>query len=95
MEVKKIEVIFSKGYLAEITEILQKTGVSGYTILEVYNSYGKSHGSSLDFGFSSSQQNLYLFSICQEEEANNIIEKITPFVRQIGGMIISSKISSH
>ncbi len=89
---KKIEIVFPKSFLDELTEILNSLDISGYTILEVYKSYGKHYGASLNFGFSASQGNLYLFSICEKAIAESIINSISARIKEVGGIIVSSDV---
>ena len=92
---KKVEIVFPKSFLNDLTEILSQHSLPGYTILEVHSSYGSEHGSTLQLGFSSSQMNLYLFSICEAAKADALIAAVSEPLKDIGGLILSSDIKLH
>ncbi len=92
---KKVELVFPKSFLNDLTKILSQQDLPGYTILEVHSSYGKEHGGTLDFGFSSSQNNLYLFSICEDQQAKDFIAAVSTPIKDVTGLIISSDIQLH
>ncbi len=94
--IKKIEIVFPKSFLPELTKILEDLKLPGYTILEVYSSFGPGHGASNShLGFSSSQTNLYLFSVCETSMAERIIAILSRPIHQIGGLLAKSDIAVY
>jgi nitrogen regulatory protein PII len=92
---KKIEIIFPKHELDQVTNLLQKNQIPGYTIIEVYSGYGKYHGTSLELGFSSSQSLLYLFAVDTAENIEALIPKIQGTINEIGALLISYAVQVH
>jgi|GEM_PF-6350635 len=86
---KKIEIILPKHELDQVTSLLQKNQIPGYTIIEVYSGYGKHHGTSLELGFSSSQSLLYLFAVDTAENITALIPKIKDTLDDIGAVLFS------
>jgi len=86
---KKIEIIFPKHELDQVTNLLQKNQIPGYTIIEVYSGYGKYHGTSLELGFSSSQSLVYLFAVDSTENITALIPKIKDNLDDIGAVLFT------
>ena len=86
---KKIEIIFPKHELDQVTNLLQKNQIPGYTIIEVYSGYGKYHGTSLELGFSSSQSLVYLFAVDSTENITALIPKIKDTLDDIGAVLFT------
>jgi nitrogen regulatory protein PII len=84
---KKLEIIFPKSFMDELMELLAKGEFTGYTMLEIYKGYGSHYGESLEFGFSSSQNHFYLFSICDDEILENFLARNLDRIKDSGGRV--------
>lgn len=92
---KKVELVFPRSLSDSLIKILSEQNIPGYTILEVHSNYGAGHGNSLDVRFSSSQYNLYLFSVCEDAIARDLIAAVSESIKEVGGLILSSDVQAH
>ncbi|GAB1545185.1 hypothetical protein NUACC21_78610 [Scytonema sp. NUACC21] len=95
-EVKRVEIILNSYHIEDALKILDSIMVSGYTVLK--NTSGKGDrgisDSDIDYSFSGN----YIMTVCtNERQLNNLIEKITPLLKKVGGvcLVTDSKWVSH
>jgi nitrogen regulatory protein PII len=87
--VKKLEIILDAPEEKSVTSILERVGVSGYTILR--NVAGKGgrgiqRGDELTDVFS----NVWIMTACTPAEAEAIVEQLNPVLRRVGGLFLLS-----
>ncbi len=88
---KKVEVVIDSIYLSRVLEVLEKAGVSGYTVIR--DALGKGErgmmaGDELTDVF----KNSYVFTVCSEEIAQKIAESLRPLLKKVGGVCLISDV---
>ncbi len=86
---KKVEVIIESIYLKRLVELLKKSEVTGYTIIKDIEGYG-GHGLKTADEANDLLSNTYIFTLCEEEKIEKLIEKIRSFINKYGGKCIIS-----
>lgn len=90
--VSRLEMIIASQEVKKITDILDKVGVPGYTLIR--NAIGKG-----DFGIvsddvnlgSSKLSNVFLICYCPSEQVKPIVEQIKPIFNKYGGVCYLSE----
>ncbi|MEJ5339616.1 MAG: P-II family nitrogen regulator [Aquificaceae bacterium] len=88
---KKVEVVIDSIYLSRVLDVLEKAGVSGYTVIK--DALGKGErgimaGDELTDVF----KNSYVFTVCSEEVAQKIAESLRPLLKKVGGACLISDV---
>lgn len=88
---KKVEIVVDSVFLNRVLEILERAGVSGYTVIK--DALGKGErgimaGDELTDVF----KNSYIFTVCTEEVVNNIVQDLRPLLKKVGGVCIVSDV---
>ncbi|MGI2905735.1 P-II family nitrogen regulator [Tolypothrix sp. VBCCA 56010] len=86
--VKKIEIITNSLELPRVLKILEKAGVSGYTIIENVTGTGD-RGRVINDLATQALTNGYVMSICTEKE-HQLVKAIEPVLKKFGGVCIVS-----
>ncbi len=81
MYLLKIEIIISNTFLQGLLERLEKSGIHGYTALEIFRSKGIKKGEHLSEGLLPITRNSLVFSIGHRETVEQVIENIKSFIR--------------
>lgn len=90
-KMKKLEVVIDTLHLEHITNLLDKKGFSGYTIIK--DVYGKGErGYMAGDELSDVFKNSYIFTICEEEKLNYVIEDIRKILKKYGGICLVSDV---
>lgn len=89
IKVKKIEIVIDAVGLAEIQDLLDEEGASGYTVIR--NATGKGErgvrsGDELSEVFS----NAYIMTACSPDQVKQIVEAVRPVLRRFGGVCLVS-----
>lgn len=92
---KKLELIFPKSIMNEVSDLLTDAGLPGYTIFKSYKSFGKGHGESLEFGFSGSQDIFYLIAVCDAVTIDSVISKSSTKFKELGVLTFASSITIY
>lgn len=87
--VKKIEIITNSLELPQVLKILEKAGVSGYTIIENVTGTGD-RGRILNDLATQALTNGYVMSICTEKQEHQLVKAIEPVLKKFGGVCIVS-----
>lgn len=88
---KKVEVVVDSVHLNKVLEILERQGVSGYTIIRDVLGKGE-RGIMAGDELTDVFKNSYIFTVCPEEVAKRIAENIKPILKKIGGVCIISDV---
>ena len=88
-DIKKIEIITDYLYQKRLVEHIDKTGVSGYTILKDVAGKGL-RGNKDGHGISGGFKNCYIMICCTEDEAKKVVEAVRPIITKFGGVCIVS-----
>jgi len=86
---KKVEVIIESIYVNRLIELFKESGVTGYTIIRNIEGYG-GHGLKTADEANDLLSNNYIFTVCEEEKFEKMIEKIRAFIDRYGGKCIVS-----
>lgn len=87
--VKRIEIITESHEVKKVVEILERAGVSGYTVMKDVTGKGERGirgGDELTDVFTNS----YVMAACSEEETKTIVERLKPVLRRYGGICLVS-----
>ncbi|GET37204.1 P-II family nitrogen regulator [Microseira wollei] len=87
--VKKVEIITNTLELGKVLDILEKVGVSGYTIVKDVTGKGD-RGEVLDDLETEALTNGYVLSVCTEEQEHQLVEAIRPILKKYGGVCLVS-----
>ncbi|BAY28009.1 nitrogen regulatory protein P-II [Calothrix sp. NIES-2100] len=87
--VKRLEIITNSLEIPQVIKILDKIGVSGYTIIKDVTGKGD-RGSIIDDLEIQALTNAYVLSICTEEQEYQVVDAITPILKKFGGVCIVS-----
>ncbi len=88
-QMKKVEVIIESIYVNRLIELFKESGVTGYTIIRNIEGYG-GHGLKTADEANDLLSNNYIFTVCEEEKFEKMIEKIRAFIDRYGGKCIVS-----
>ncbi|MEO0144702.1 MAG: P-II family nitrogen regulator [candidate division WOR-3 bacterium] len=88
---KKVELVIDSVHLNKVIEILEKLGVSGYTIIRDVLGKGE-RGIMAGDELTDVFKNSYIFIVCSDEIAKKITEEIKPILKKIGGICIISDV---
>ncbi|MGQ4645815.1 P-II family nitrogen regulator [Lyngbya aestuarii] len=86
-KVQKVEIITTSLELEKVIELLEKLGVSGYTVIKEATGKGDRGTSMSDLGrvFSNS----YIMTICTDDaQTKEVVKAITPILKTFGGVCI-------
>jgi nitrogen regulatory protein PII len=86
-KMKKVEVIIESIYINRLIELFKEGNVTGYTIIRDIEGSG-SHGLKTADEANDLLSNAYVFTLCNEEKFNRMIEKIRAFIDKYGGKCI-------
>ncbi|MCM0594451.1 MAG: P-II family nitrogen regulator [Gloeotrichia echinulata IR180] len=89
--VKKVEIITNTLELQKVLVILEKAGVSGYTIIEDVVGKGD-RGRVINDLETHVLTNGYVMSICTEEQQQKLVAAIEPILQKFGGVCIVSDV---
>jgi nitrogen regulatory protein PII len=87
--VKKLEIITNSLELQQVLKILEKAGVSGYTVIEDVIGKGN-RGRVINDLESHALTNGYVMCICTEKQEHELVEAIRPLLKRFGGVCIVS-----
>ncbi len=88
--VKKVEIITNSLEMQAVLKILEKAGVSGYTVIENVTGTGD-RGKVINDLATQALSNDYVMSICTEEQEHELVETIRPILKKFGGVCIVSE----
>ena len=88
-KMKKVEIIIESIYLNRLLDLFMENGVTGYTIIRDIEGYG-GHGLRTGDEANDLLSNNYIFTVCEEEKFEKMIEKIRSFIDKYGGKCIIS-----
>ena len=89
--VKKIEIITSSLEMQQVLEILEKAGVSWYTLIDNVVSKGD-RGRVINDLETRVLSNGYVMSVCTEAQTQKLVTEIRPILQKFGGVCIDSDV---
>lgn len=84
-----VEMITNTLELEQVLRILDKIGVSGYTVIRDVTGKGN-RGTVFDDLETEALTNGYVMSICTEDQEQKVVEAVTPMLKKYGGVCIVS-----
>ncbi|HTB07864.1 MAG TPA: P-II family nitrogen regulator [Bacteroidia bacterium] len=91
---KKLELVIDAGSLPKIKEIINSTGVKGFTVLNIIEGKGEKEGYVKAVPELNSFEQYYVFVICSKEESDQLVATLTPYVSSVGGVIFTTTLDS-
>ena len=88
-KMKKVEIIIESIYLNRLLDLFKEGNVTGYTIIRDIEGYG-GHGLKTADEANDLLSNNYIFTVCEEEKVENMLEKIRSFIDKYGGKCLIS-----
>jgi nitrogen regulatory protein PII len=86
-QVKKVEIIISSLEVEEVSEILDKAKVSGYTVIK--NALGKGERGFSYADFDEESSNSYVMTVCtNEQQLENLVNLLKPLLKKVGGVCL-------
>jgi nitrogen regulatory protein PII len=86
--IKKVEIITNSLEIPQVLKILDKVGVSGYTIIEDVS--GKGDRGRVINDLDHTLTNGYVISACTTEQEYELVEAMRPILKKFGGVCIVS-----
>lgn len=86
---KKVEIVTGAIDSKKILDLLEKNGISDYTMLKNVTGRG-SRGFQDGDGLHDAFQNRFILLACTEEELNKIVEPLRDILKKSGGMCLVS-----
>ncbi|BBD61905.1 nitrogen regulatory protein P-II [Nostoc sp. HK-01] len=87
--IKKIEIVTNSLEITKVIEILEKVGVSGYTVIEDVTGKGD-RGKVFNDLETHVLTNGYVISVCTHEQEQKLVTAIEPILKKFGGVCIVS-----
>jgi nitrogen regulatory protein PII len=85
--VHKVEIIISSVKLEKVLKILDKIGVSGYTVIE--NTTGRGDRGFTDIDLDKVFSDAYVLTVCTEQQQLDLLtQEITPLLKKVGGICL-------
>jgi nitrogen regulatory protein PII len=88
---KKVEIVIDSIHLNHLLEKLQKVGVSGYSVFKDVIGMGE-RGMMAGDELTDVFKNSYIFTLCDEETTNKVVEAIRPILKKYGGICTVSDV---
>ena len=91
--VKKIELVTNSVEIGKVLELLERVDVPGYTVIR--NAIGKGdRGRASDDIEVTVLSNVYVMTVCTEEQVNKVVEAMRPILKRFGGVCLISDAQS-
>jgi len=87
--IKKVEIVTTSLEVPKVLEILDKIGVSSYTVIEDVVGKGN-RGKIINDLETHALTNGYVMTVCTVEQEQELVTKIEPILKKFGGMCIVS-----
>lgn len=86
---KRIEIVVDEEALGKLIELLQTTGVRGYTTIKQAGGLG-SRGERRPDDYALQEKNAVVILACEEKQAERVIMTLRPRLKEFGGMCLVS-----
>ncbi|QDT37932.1 P-II family nitrogen regulator [Stratiformator vulcanicus] len=91
--VHKLEIVVDKVHLREVTRLLDDAGVSGWTMIPDVPGKG-GRGERTGDELTGVMSNCYVFSACEPEKTEGLIEPLRALLRRSGGICLVTECKS-
>lgn len=88
---KKVELVIEAVYINRLLELLNKHGISSYTLIKDVEGRG-GHGLKRNDDVSEIMTNDYIFTVCEEAQFEKMKEDIRRFLQRYGGKCLLSDV---
>lgn len=89
-KISKVEIIADPVEVGSIIEILQELGLDGYSVIRGVVGRGR-RGQVMDDGdLTGVLQNQYLLVACPPERVGELVERVRPLLKRVGGICLVS-----
>ncbi len=85
--IKRVEIVADSADIPQIIRLLERRGVSGYTIVRDVAGRGE-RGMRLGDDPGGAFQNSYLLTTCEPEQIEALVESIRPVLQRRGGVCL-------
>jgi len=92
---KKVELVIDAGFLPMVRNVIDKSGVKGFSVLNVLEGKGEKGGHKKAIPELSSFEQYYIFVLCSKEEADKLVDGLTPFIAEFGGILFTSSVETY
>ena len=86
---KRLEIVLGIEQLEDLMDLLEKTGVRGYTVIKNAGGYG-SRGIRDPHDVLMEQENVMIVLACKEDQAQRVVNELRPALKGFGGMCLIS-----
>lgn len=86
---KRFEIVIGIEQLEQLVELLEKTGVRGYTVIKNAGGYG-SRGARNPDDVLMEEENVVIVLACKEDQAQKVLNELRPVMKGLGGMCLIS-----
>ena len=87
--IKRVEIVIDSLELYKILNILDKSGISGYTVIRDAAGMGD-RGMRAGDQLSDVLKNSYVITACPAEQLQSLVEAIRPLLKRFGGICLVS-----
>jgi nitrogen regulatory protein PII len=85
--VKKVEIITSTLEIERVLDLLDRVGVSGYTVIKDLE--GKGDRGIADGKIDKVFSNAYILTVCaNNKQIDDLVTKVTPILKKVGGVCL-------
>jgi nitrogen regulatory protein PII len=84
---KKVEIVIDAQEVSAVAQVLDATGVSGYTVIREVTGKGSRSNRSGD-DLTGALKNGCIFTACPEAQARAVAEAVRPLLRRFGGVCL-------
>lgn len=86
---KRFEIVVGIEQLEDLMDLLEKSGVRGYTVIKNAGGYG-SRGARNPDDVLMEQENIVVILACKEDQAQRVVNELRPALKSFGGMCLIS-----
>jgi len=87
---KRVEVVIEQTVAARLADVLDRTGVSGYTVISGASGRGDRGARRNDDPTGTFTNCVFIIACNSDDEANEVVEAIRPLIKRAGGMCLVS-----
>ncbi|MBP6058551.1 MAG: transcriptional regulator [Nitrosomonas sp.] len=86
---RRFEIVIGIEQLEELMELLERSGVRGYTVIKNLGGHG-SRGTRDPGDVLMEQENVMIVLACKEDQAQKVVNELRPSLKGFGGMCLIS-----
>lgn len=86
---KRFEIVIGIEQLEDLMDLLEKSGVRGYTVVKNASGFGSRGARNAD-DVLMEQENIVVIMACKDDQAQRVINELRPALKGFGGMCLIS-----